>query len=81
MIGDFSLLADAGFLISDGADLDVVGRRAATYVDKIFRGASPGELAIERPTVFELTVNMNTARAIGVSLPKEFLARETRLIG
>ena len=79
-VSDFPLLAEAGFMLSYGADLEALGRRAVVYIDKILRGAHPGELPIERPTRFELVVNLKAARAIGLTLPAATLQRADRLI-
>ncbi|MDM0079536.1 ABC transporter substrate-binding protein [Variovorax sp. J31P179] len=79
-ISELTLLADAGFLLSYGADLEALGRRAATYVDKILKGARAGELAIELPAVFEFVVNRKTAAALGMAMPQSLWMRATRLI-
>ena len=71
---------EAGGLMSYGPDLRDLFRRAATYVDRILKGAKPGELGVEQPTKFELAVNLKTARSLGLNIPESLRRRADHVV-
>jgi putative tryptophan/tyrosine transport system substrate-binding protein len=71
---------DAGFLMSYGTNAEAIFRRTPTYVQRILKGAKPRELPVEQPTVFELVVNLKTAKLLGLAVPRSVLDRADRLV-
>ena len=80
-ISNANQYAEAGLLMSYGPKLEDLYRHAATYVDKILRGAAPAELPVEQPSRFELTINLKTANALAMTIPQSLLIRAETLIG
>ena len=80
IIGGSAENAEAGFLMAYGQNNRETLRRAAIYVDKILKGAIPGDLPVEQPTKFDLVVNLKTAKALGVNVPQSILLQATKII-
>ena len=78
-IGAFGGYVEAGGLMSYGPNVGEMFRRGATYVDKIFKGANPGNIPVEQPTKFDLVLNLKTAKAFGIKVPQSVLIQATRV--
>ena len=80
VVGVSSWLMDAGALLSYGPNTSDLFRRASTCIDKILKGARPSDLPMQQPTTFELTINIKTAKKLGLALPLTLLARVDKMI-
>ena len=80
VISGWSEFAKSGGTMTYGPNLETLFQRLAIYVDKILKGANPGELAVEQPTKFELVINLKAAKAIGLGVPAILLARADEVI-
>jgi putative tryptophan/tyrosine transport system substrate-binding protein len=79
-IYDWRTNAVEGGSMAYGSNLSVLHRRLATYIDRIFKGANPTELPVEQPTVYELVINLKTAKALGLTIPQTLLVRADQVI-
>jgi putative ABC transport system substrate-binding protein len=79
-IGTYGEFVEDGGLVSYGTNIGENNRRAATFLDKIFKGANPGDIPVEQPLRFELFINLKTAKALGIKVPQSILLQATKVI-
>ena len=79
-VGAIREFPEAGGLMSYGPNFEALYRRAAAYIDKILKGAKPGDIPVEQPTTFDFVVNMKTAKALGIKIPNSIMVRATKVI-
>jgi putative ABC transport system substrate-binding protein len=80
LMSQWSQMVEAGALLSYGPDLNDLFRRASSYVDRILKGARPGDLPIEQPSKYELVLNLRTAKALGLTIPQSLVLRADQVI-
>ena len=80
MVSAWREFPEAGGLLSYGTNVPVMFRRSAVFVDKILKGAKPGDLPVEQATTFELVLNLKTAKALGLTIPQSLLQRADQVI-
>jgi putative tryptophan/tyrosine transport system substrate-binding protein len=79
-IGEAREFVVAGFVMGYGPSIADATRRSAVYIDKILKGTPPGELSIEQPTKFDMTINIKVAKALGITVPQSLLLRADEVI-
>jgi putative ABC transport system substrate-binding protein len=80
LVGGWGAWAVSGALLSYGPNVDEMIRRLATYIDRVVKGAKPADLPVQQPTKFELLINAKTAKALGLAIPAQILARADEVI-